>query len=175
MPQVECEGDKLYREARLQGATHGRAWHEYKKRVRFQKSLWIQRYRRMREKVARDEEWEQTHRESYYDRENLVDPYNAGIIADEESFSPSDLVRDEPPRTQSNPLSVGDTNLFGARNAEVTAKQRRESYQSQAAGSSERPPSPCTPPGPVDAEIEPCSPELCRHYLKGYCRYGRRC
>ena len=45
----------------------------------------------MREKVARDEEWEQTHVESYYDRENLVDPYHAGVIVDEDSFSPSVL------------------------------------------------------------------------------------
>ena len=51
----------------------------------------IQRYHGMREKIARDEKWEQTHVESYYDRENLVDPYHADVIVDDDSFSPSVL------------------------------------------------------------------------------------
>ena len=75
----------------MQGATHRKAWSEYKKRVKWKTSLWIQRYHWMREKIARDEKWEQTHVESYYDRENLVDPYHAGVIVDDDSFSPSVL------------------------------------------------------------------------------------
>ena len=83
-------------------------------------------------------------------------------------------------RPQSNPLSVGDTNFFGVRNAERTTKQRRESYKSQkpkasAAENSERLPSTCTPLGSATAEASPPSLGLCRHYLKGYCRNGNKC
>ena len=55
LPLIDYEGDTLYREARLQGATHRKAWSEYKKRVKWKTSLWIQRYHWMREKIARDE------------------------------------------------------------------------------------------------------------------------
>ena len=85
-----------------------------------------------------------------------------------------------PLKPQSNPLSVGDTNFFGVRNAERTTKQRRESYKSQkpeasADESSERLPSTCTPLGSATAEASPPSLGLCRHYFKGYCRNGNKC
>ena len=45
----------------------------------------------MREKIAKDEKWEQTHVDGYYDRENLVNPYHASVIVNDDSFSASVL------------------------------------------------------------------------------------